>query len=101
MEKSLESVHKDIPVFLGHGTLDEKVPQAIGRDARDCLGLLGVDVTWRLYGGLGHCYSEEMLGDIIKFLRRNLDTEEAGVINRGLGSNEREAESKKFSYDKI
>jgi len=67
----------EIPVFLGHGTEDEKVPIEIGREANRCLDLGGADVEMVKYEGLGHWYSEEMLGDIFDFLRRNLGIEDA------------------------
>ena len=46
-----------IPIFLAHGTEDEKVSIELGRQARDCLGVLGAKVEWMEYEGLGHWYS--------------------------------------------
>ncbi|TVY40220.1 Acyl-protein thioesterase [Lachnellula occidentalis] len=65
-------VFRDVPVFMGHGTEDEKVPIEIGREAKTCLELLGADVQMVEYEGLGHWYSDEMLGDIFGFLREKL-----------------------------
>ncbi|TVY36821.1 Acyl-protein thioesterase [Lachnellula subtilissima] len=65
-------VFRDVPVFMGHGTEDEKVPIEMGREARTCLDLLGADVQMVEYEGLGHWYSEEMLGDMFDFLREKL-----------------------------
>jgi predicted esterase len=56
---------KLIPIYLGHGTKDEKVPLDLGRFAADFLKELEVDVRWNEYDGLGHEYSEEMLQDIV------------------------------------
>jgi predicted esterase len=59
---------QSIPVFLGHGADDDKVPSAIGRLAADFLRNVDVNVTWKEYEGLGHWYSEDMLRDIVRFL---------------------------------
>ena len=56
------------PIFLAHGTEDEKVSVELGRQARDCLGVLGANVQWKEYEGLGHWYSGQMLGDLVEFL---------------------------------
>ena len=58
-----------IPIFLGHGTKDERVPVELGREAVSCLERLGVRTEWREYDGLGHWYSSIMLEDIVKTLR--------------------------------
>jgi hypothetical protein len=62
---------------LGHGTKDEKVAIEIGREAKRCLGLLGDDVQMAEYEGLWHWDSDEMLGDILDFLREKLCIEDA------------------------
>jgi pimeloyl-ACP methyl ester carboxylesterase len=61
----------DIPVFLGHGDEDEKVPISRGREAAECLEAAGFDASWREYQGLGHWYSAEMLADMVGFLKSN------------------------------
>ena len=58
----------DTPVFLGHGTEDDKVPVARGRAAAECLAAVGMDVEWKEYEGLGHWYSPAMLTDMASFL---------------------------------
>lgn len=63
---------QSIPVFLGHGTKDEKVDLEDGREAKKSLDLLGVDVQLAEYEGLGHWFSEKMLADIFGFLREKL-----------------------------
>lgn len=62
-----------IPIFLAHGTGDEKVSIELGRQARDCLGVLGAKVEWREYEDLGHWYSKPMLGDLVEFLTDETD----------------------------
>lgn len=58
-----------IPMFLGHGDMDWKVPIELGEDATNCLKGLGVDVSWNEYAKLGHWYSMPMLADVVKFIR--------------------------------
>lgn len=57
-----------VPVFLGHGDLDEKVPVDLGARASTIMAKLGWKVTWRSYTGLGHWYSPEELEDIATFV---------------------------------
>jgi predicted esterase len=61
--------------ILGHGILDTKVPVQRGREARYCLQLLPTEVKLVEYEGLGHWYSFEMVGDILKFLKEKLHLE--------------------------
>ncbi|KAI1252046.1 hypothetical protein MGN70_006618 [Eutypa lata] len=60
---------QDTPLFLGHGTEDEKVNILLGRGASSCLRGLGMRVCWREYQGLQHWYSGDMLWDIVDFIR--------------------------------
>ncbi|KAH8903785.1 alpha/beta-hydrolase, partial [Coniochaeta sp. PMI_546] len=57
------------PIFLGHGTEDDRVSVILGREAADCLERLGFEVCWREYQSLGQWYSGNMLGDMVGFLR--------------------------------
>ncbi|ERF74000.1 hypothetical protein EPUS_03814 [Endocarpon pusillum Z07020] len=59
---------QNIPLFLGHGVLDEKVSIDLGRSAAGFLEAMGVDVQWKEYASLGHWYSEDMLRDMVLFL---------------------------------
>ena len=61
----------EIPVFLGHGTEDEKVPVTLGKDASSMLCVLGFDVEYREYNNLAHWYSGTMLRDIVWFVQQN------------------------------
>lgn len=62
-----------IPIFLGHGTEDERVDIELGRQAESTLSLLGAGVKMVEYEGLGHWYSDDMLEDILRFLKEKLD----------------------------
>ncbi|PQE09917.1 acyl- thioesterase protein [Rutstroemia sp. NJR-2017a BVV2] len=66
-------VFRKIPIFLGHGTEDEKVSMELGREAERVLGLLGADVEMKEYVKLGHWYSEAMFDDIFRFLKQKLN----------------------------
>ena len=74
MDAKVGMVFREIPVFLGHGIDDEKVPIEIGQEANTCLELVGADVQMVEYEGLGHWYSDKMLSDIFDFLKEKLST---------------------------
>lgn len=61
------------PVFLGHGVDDIWVDLELGKQARDVLESMGIDVTWKNYMGAGqdgHWLKEvEEFDDIVKFLK--------------------------------
>ena len=46
----------DIPVFIGHGTEDPKVPTELSHETRDLLQLLGFNVEFKLYEGHTYIY---------------------------------------------
>ncbi|ORY02680.1 phospholipase/carboxylesterase family protein-like protein [Clohesyomyces aquaticus] len=68
-EKTAPFSFESIPVFMGHGTEDEKVPREIGRLAADFLDTIGVNIEWKEYEGLGHWYSADMLRDVVRFFK--------------------------------
>jgi len=72
---------KSIPIFLGHGMNDATVAIKLGREARDCLGALEMNVKMVEYKELGHWYSEEMLGDIVEFIKDKLKIVDEGGMN--------------------
>lgn len=72
LEMSLGTSSSDmtnIPTFLGHGTEDDRVPPALGKEAVELLRALEVEVEFKDYVGLGHWYSGQMLHDIVNFIR--------------------------------
>jgi len=71
MEQKEGMVFQQVPVFLGHGTADEKVDLKMGKEARSCLEQVGIEVQMVEYPDLGHWYSPEMLSDIFAFLKKN------------------------------
>jgi predicted esterase len=76
MEDVKGMVFQNIPVFLGHGTDDERVDIKLGWEAKNALGMMGIDVQMKEYEGLGHWYSEDMLRDIFKFMKEKMKIEE-------------------------
>ncbi|KAK4181501.1 Alpha/Beta hydrolase protein [Triangularia setosa] len=65
----------DTPVFLAHGTEDDKVLIAHGRAAASCLKELGIDTSWYEYQGLGHWFYPEMITDMTIFLKSHTQPE--------------------------
>lgn len=88
------------PIFLAHGTHDAKVDIRLARAARRCVEALTVDVgvnvgtevdvnvkgkregkvdlEWYDEWGLGHWYSEEMLGRLVAWIQRVSSRTEEG-----------------------
>ena len=68
------STFTSTPIFLGHGTADEKVPVSLAREADICFQILGTPCLpgqsscLKEYEGLGHWYSAEMLKDLADFV---------------------------------
>ncbi|KAH7305291.1 Alpha/Beta hydrolase protein [Stachybotrys elegans] len=63
---------KQVPLFFGHGVLDDRVSVILGRDASKLLSKVGLSVFWNEYEELGHWYSRDMLRDIVAFLENNV-----------------------------
>jgi predicted esterase len=60
------------PVFLGHGTHDEKVVIKLGEQARDVLQQLGCQVEWKEYDE-GHWYKvPEQIDDLVVWLKSRM-----------------------------
>ncbi|KAH7311148.1 Alpha/Beta hydrolase protein [Rhexocercosporidium sp. MPI-PUGE-AT-0058] len=66
------TVFRHIPIFLGHGTDDQRVNINLGRESQKCMELLGAGVRMVEYEGLEHWYSKDMLRDIFEFLKEKL-----------------------------
>ncbi|KAF2499421.1 alpha/beta-hydrolase [Lophium mytilinum] len=59
----------ETPVFLGHGTKDDKVRLHMGKQAYGIFERLQVPITWKTYE-FGHWWKEpEEIDDIVKFLQ--------------------------------
>lgn len=63
------TAHLQAPVFLGHGSEDEKVSVKLGENIVGFLERLEMDVTWKVYEGFGHWYKvPDEIDDIVRFL---------------------------------
>lgn len=60
---------RSIPVFLGHGKNDEEVPWGLGKGAAEFLDTIGMATVWKEYDRLDHWFSEDMLQDVVEFLK--------------------------------
>lgn len=64
----------DKRIFLGHGELDQKMKFEWGRQMRDTLQRLGINVDFHSYEGLAHRWNDDEMSDVVKFLERNWDS---------------------------
>jgi phospholipase/carboxylesterase len=64
------------PAFGAHGTADQVLPIALGRQARDCLQQAGVDLTWHEYP-IGHSIAAPELLDLAAWLQGKISHEPA------------------------
>ncbi len=55
------------PVFVGHGTADQVIPVAWGRQVRDYFSRVGADLTYREYS-IGHFVGPQELGEVRDWL---------------------------------
>lgn len=63
--------HSRTPVMLCHGLEDAKVEPACSQEASKVMPRLGMGpVRWKTYPGVGHDFSDEMLSDVVGFLRQ-------------------------------
>jgi phospholipase/carboxylesterase len=62
----------DVPIFMGHGSVDPVVPLGRARDARDQLGELGYSVEWHEYL-MPHTVCPQQVVDLGVWFQRVLD----------------------------
>lgn len=61
------------PVFLGHGSRDEKVVLSRGEGARDVLQDIGFAIHWNVYEDLGHWYKiPDEIDDLTGFIQNTM-----------------------------
>ena len=68
-EQSAANAH--VPVFVGHGSVDPVVPQALGVAARDALAKLGHAVAWHGYP-MAHQVCMEEIADLRAWIGAHL-----------------------------
>ncbi len=66
---------KRLSILLVHGTADQVLPIHYGRETRDILSKLPVDLTYREYP-MAHHVSAQSLSDIAEWLKQRLDSKE-------------------------
>jgi phospholipase/carboxylesterase len=64
-------INRDVPIFAAHGTHDDVIPIARGRQSRDALVELGYRVEWHEYR-MPHSVSPEEIADVAAWLGRVL-----------------------------
>ena len=71
---------RHIPIFLAHGTRDEKVPIGLGRQAREVWkSSRAENMDWVEEVGLGHWCSPDILAKMVEFTGRGAASGGNGV----------------------
>jgi phospholipase/carboxylesterase len=60
-----------MPIFMGHGSFDQVVPQVLGTMSRDALVRLGYDVEWHSYA-MAHQVSPPEIADLRAWIAKRL-----------------------------
>jgi phospholipase/carboxylesterase len=68
-----ENQLRDFPIMIVHGTEDQVLQIAYGRELKEALEKLPLSLTYREYR-MGHSISQQSLSDISNWLRQHLDT---------------------------
>lgn len=61
--KEMTSFNKETPIFWGHGSLDEVVPESLGKQSSTHLTKLGYSVDWHSYP-MAHSVNANEINDI-------------------------------------
>jgi predicted esterase len=70
----------DVPIFLGHGRIDEKVRFEWGLQMADVLLGLGFKVQKKAYDDVAHWWTEEEIADIAGFMEKVWRGDAAGMV---------------------
>jgi phospholipase/carboxylesterase len=60
---------KALRIFISHGTADDRITFAEGKAAADYLKSIGLTPDFHTYNGMGHTISNEVMSDLLKWLR--------------------------------
>ena len=60
---------KQLKIFIAHGTADPRIPYADGKAAYDYLKGIGLTPHFHEYQGMGHAISNDVLQDLVKWLK--------------------------------
>lgn len=69
-------VMKQIPIFIAHGGMDEKVDTHLGSEAAECLKKLGCNVQYKEYSTLVHWMRGDELSDVADFVDLHVGNKE-------------------------
>lgn len=67
--EKLSPQNRNIPIFMGHGTLDEVVPCALAQKHQTLLKKKHYDVTWKTYENMGHSVCPDEMKDVSQWLK--------------------------------
>lgn len=82
-DPSKEATSVLTPVFLGHGSVDEKVPLVLGEAAARAVKNSGYSVDWKCYEGQGHWYKvPDEVDDIVDFIVSKVGWKTAVEVSR-------------------
>ena len=70
-EAELAPANREIPIFMGHGTVDPIVPYRLGEMSRDHLQRLGYAVEWHGYP-MAHQVCAEEIADLRRWFGARL-----------------------------
>lgn len=65
------AANADLPIFMGHGSLDPVVPQTLGTRSRDLLRGLGHEIDWHSYP-MAHTVSAQEIADLRQWMGARL-----------------------------
>ena len=71
LEAEASPAHRDVPIFMAHGTHDPLIPIDRARRSRDRLVALGYRVIWREYP-MPHSVCAEEIAEVAAWLRESL-----------------------------
>jgi len=71
LEKERAAAHRDLPIFMAHGSYDGMIPMARAAQSRDAMQALGYKVEWHEYP-MQHSVCPQEIADIAAFLLRIL-----------------------------
>jgi phospholipase/carboxylesterase len=60
---------KKLKIFISHGTADERIKFAEGKEASDYLKSIGLKPEFHAYAGMGHAISSDAMRDLIRWLK--------------------------------
>lgn len=60
---------QQLKIFIAHGTADSRLPFSDGKSANDQLAKMGLKPEFHSYPGMDHAISNEVIADLLKWLK--------------------------------